>query len=81
MIFKVKFNEAKTSFSVDFGIVNVISNDHEEHYQGPYSVKPKFTQQIMTTKNKIMDNDFTVQPIGVCKTTNTSGGLTAYIGA
>ena len=51
-----------------------------KHYDGDYSVKPKFEEQILKTKNKVMDFDVDVKPISIIETPNPSGGLTVIIG-
>ena len=51
-----------------------------EHYGGEYSVTPKFENQKLNTKNKVMDFDIDVKPIPVIETPNPSGGLTVIIG-
>lgn len=49
-------------------------------YQGDYEVIPDFTEQVLSTKDKTMNDDVTVMPIPVSRTTNASGGNTVYIG-
>ena len=51
-----------------------------EHYDGDYSVTPKFEQQILQTKNKVMDFDVDVKTIPLEKVANSSGGNTVIIG-
>lgn len=49
-------------------------------YEGEYEVDPSFDQQTLLTKNKTLENNVTVNPIMVSRTTNLSGGYTVYIG-
>ena len=58
----------------------LISVGDYKHYDGDYSVKPKFEEQILKTKNKVMDFDVDVKPIPVEKVSNPSGGNTIIIG-
>jgi len=51
-----------------------------QEYSGEYVVDPKFSEQILETKDKKMRDDVTVNPIMVSRTTNLSGGTTVYIG-
>lgn len=51
-----------------------------EHYDGDYSVTPKFEQQRLQTKNKVMDFDVDVKTIPLEKVANSSGGNTVIIG-
>lgn len=49
-------------------------------YTGDYTVNPDFSEKILETKGKAMDEDVTVNPIGVTRVSNPSGGTTVYIG-
>lgn len=49
-------------------------------YPGPYVVDPAFSEQILETRNKVMTDDVTVNPIEVSRTSNPAGGITVYIG-
>lgn len=51
-----------------------------EHYDGEYSVTPKFENQTLKTKNKVMDFDVDVKTIPLEKVANSSGGNTVIIG-
>ena len=51
-----------------------------EHYGGEYSVTPKFENQTLKTKNKVMDFDVNVKTIPIEKISNSSGGNTVIIG-
>lgn len=51
-----------------------------EHYGGEYSVTPKFENQTLKTKNKVMDFDVNIKTIPVEKVSNSSGGNTVIIG-
>lgn len=50
------------------------------HYEGEYSVTPKFENQTLNTKNKVMDFDVDVKTIPLEKVANSSGGNTVIIG-
>lgn len=49
-------------------------------YDGAYTVAPSFDEQLLETKDKVMIDDVTIEPILVSRTTNVSGGRTIYIG-
>lgn len=51
-----------------------------KHYEGEYSVTPKFENQTLQTKNKVMDFDVDVKTIPLEKVANSSGGNTVIIG-
>ena len=49
-------------------------------YKGEYEVIPKFTEEVLKTKNKLMKDNVVVYPIEVARVSNPSGGTTVYIG-
>lgn len=49
-------------------------------YSGDYDVYPDFTGKTLDTANKTLTDDITVKPIEVQTMSNSSGGLTVYIG-
>lgn len=51
-----------------------------EEYDGDYKVTPKFTEEVLKTKNKLMKDNVLVYPIEVARVSNPSGGTTVYIG-
>ena len=51
-----------------------------ELYNGPYTVDPHFSAQVLSTKEKVLREDITVNPIDVARVSNPSGGNTIYIG-
>lgn len=69
------------SQSVDVEIIGSVTpvGDHER-YDGDYSVTPKFENQTLKTKNKVMDFDVDVKTIPLEKVANSSGGNTVIIG-
>lgn len=69
------------SQSVDVEIMgSIVSVGDYEHYGGEYSVTPKFENQTLKTKNKVMDFDVNIKTIPVEKVSNSSGGNTVIIG-
>lgn len=66
---------AKLSFPD--GFVQAIGG---EEYDGDYEVTPKFTEEVLKTKNKLMKDNVLVHPIEVARVSNPSGGTTVYIG-
>ena len=51
-----------------------------KEYSGPYKIAPKFAEETLATKGKLMKEDVTVSPIDIARVTNPSGGTTVYIG-
>ena len=51
-----------------------------ELYNGPYTVGPHFAAQVLPTKEKVLREDITVNPIDVARVSNPAGGNTIYIG-
>lgn len=49
-------------------------------YDGEYSVTPRFAEQNLETKNKLMTDDVTVEIIPAYEVPNIAGGLTVTIG-
>lgn len=51
-----------------------------EHFDGPYTVTPlAFSETILETQDKVMDDDVTVLRIPYYETSNLSGGYTVFI--
>ena len=78
MNFKVGFSESSRTFTVDFGITSY--KQEYSAYEGDYVVKPKFEEQTLPTRQKVMGDDVTVNAIEVSRVTNQRGGKTVYIG-
>lgn len=49
-------------------------------YTGDYVVDPSFVKSTLPTKDKLLLEDVTVNPIEVARVSNPSGGTTIYIG-
>lgn len=49
-------------------------------YDGSYEVTPRFYEQVLETKEKLMIDDVTVEVIPAHEVTNPAGGLTVTIG-
>lgn len=69
----------KTALSVAFD-VTIRGGSGGEPYDGPYTVTPNFETQELATKDKILKDNVTVDPIAVARVENPSGGKTIYIG-
>lgn len=69
-----------SALSVDLDTAIIVTNIEGEHYDGETIVDPTFSTQTLETRNKVMDDDVTVNSIYVGKTTNVSGGYTVYVG-
>lgn len=62
------------------GTLDIVPSFSNEIYDGVYVVTPKINiDQILETKDKIMENDVTVLKIPLWETSNESGGTTVYI--
>lgn len=77
ILLEVQFQES-TSLDVDIG--QVIEVPTAPPYKGEYEVIPKFTEEVLKTKNKLMKDNVVVYPIEVARVSNPSGGTTVYIG-
>lgn len=77
VLLEVRFQES-TSLDVDMG--QVIEVPTAPPYKGEYEVIPKFTEEVLKTKNKLMKDNVVVYPIEVARVSNPSGGTTVYIG-
>ena len=62
------------------GMISIPTTIAENPYGGEYTINPLFSSQVLQTRNTHMEDDVTVNPIGVSYVTNPSGGNTAYIG-
>ena len=69
----------KTALSVAFD-VTIRGGSGGEPYDGPYTVTPDFETQELDTKDKILKDNVTVDPIAVARVENPSGGKTIFIG-
>lgn len=69
----------KTALSVAFD-VTIRGGSGGEPYDGPYTVTPNFETQELATKDKILKDNVTVDPIAVARVENPSGGKTIFIG-
>ena len=49
-------------------------------YAGPYTVTPRFSEQVLETAEKSMADDVTVLEIPVHRVSNEAGGVTVSIG-
>ena len=65
--------------SID-GDINIPVKVDADVYSGSYTVVPAFEGQTLETKNKVMQDDVSIDAILVSKTINISGGNTVYIG-
>jgi hypothetical protein len=51
------------------------------YYEGEYVITPKFTDQVLETKQKSMSDDVTVEKITTLEVDNEAGGVTYIFGA
>lgn len=69
----------KAALSVAFD-VTIREGGGGEPYTGSYIVTPTFETQRLATKNKLLQDDVTVDPIAVARVENPAGGKTIFIG-
>lgn len=69
----------KETLSVAFD-VTIRGGGGGEPYDGPYAVTPNFETQELATKDKILKDNVTVDPIAVARVENPAGGKTIFIG-
>lgn len=69
----------KTALSVAFD-VTIRGGSGGEPYDGPYTVTPDFETQELATKDRLLKDNVTVDPIAVARVENPAGGKTIYIG-
>lgn len=69
----------KTALSVAFD-VTIRGGSGGEPYDGPYTVTPDFETQELATKDRLLKDDVTVDPIAVARVENPAGGKTIFIG-
>ena len=75
--FSLTLREGKKLFKLK---LDLAYKDTHEHYKGEYIINPKIVSQKMETKDKIMDDDVTINEIYYNETENLSGGMTVQIG-
>ena len=51
------------------------------YYEGEYVITPKFTEQVLETKQRSMSDDVTVEKITTLEVDNEAGGVTYIFGA
>lgn len=51
------------------------------YYEGEYVITPKFTDQVLETKQRSMSDDVTVEKITTLEVDNEAGGVTYIFGA
>ena len=69
----------KTALSVAFD-VTIRGGSGGEPYDGPYTVTPNFETQELATKDRLLKDNVTVDPIAVARVENPAGGKTIFIG-
>ena len=69
----------KAALSVAFD-VTIRGGSGGEPYDGPYTVTPNFETQELATKDRLLKDNVTVDPIAVARVENPAGGKTIFIG-
>ena len=80
MELNMEFHESNMSFDMEFQEVIEITPDRVPAYDGPYSVKPSFEEQVLETAGLLLTADINVKQIPLSRVTNNSGGMTVIIG-
>lgn len=75
--FTLTLREEKELFKLK---LDLAYKDIYKHYKGEYIINPKIVSQTMETKDKVMDDDVTINEIYYNETENLSGGMTVQIG-
>ena len=60
--------------------LTIPSSVQTDIYTGETVVNPDFVGKVLNTKRKLVTSDISVNPIQVEEVSNTSGGVTVYIG-
>lgn len=76
LILKVDTDKKPIKLKIDMSY----SQSFYQHYKDKYTIYPKYIEQVLDTKDKVMDDDMTFKEITIHKTTNKSGGYTVNIG-
>ena len=74
-IIDADFNEAQQMITADMGEVQIVTEYvGGDPFEGDYSVTPKVEAQTMPTKEKVMLDDVTIEPIPYAEVTNNFVG-------
>lgn len=81
MLIDLKFNIDPAKVDLKFNAYQrVIATDETvDRYKGDYEVTPTLEGETLPTKQKLMEENLTVNPIPIYETSNNSGGTTVYI--
>lgn len=74
--FKVKENVVRFRVLDAVPVSGVVADP----YEGAYTITPKLELQTMATKNKMMQDNVTIEKIPVTVAPNSAGGNTVIIG-
>ena len=74
-------SEFKVGFGAYLEANQIITKEDFEKYAGQYDITPlPLVEQILNTKNKILENNIVIQPIPYHQVDNDAGGRTITIG-
>lgn len=76
--FNLMISDNKAIFNLDLDIA--YKAKEIDTYTGEYIFKPKYVEQTLETKDKVMNNNVLFKEITIHKTENKSGGYTVNIG-
>lgn len=74
----VKFIETKCTFDTQFGEIMIMHD--ADVYTGDYEVTPRVYNQVLQTKDKLLNDDVTIFQIPKAMVLNPKNGYTITIG-
>lgn len=79
--FEGTLEEFKERFGVYLQNHNIFTSEDFDKYNGQYEVTPlPLVEQILQTRNTVLENDIVIQPIPFHEVDNAAGGRTITIG-
>ena len=76
----ITFDVGRKKAAFFLGTPAAIGIGFHEPYDGPYTVTPDFETQELATKDRLLKDNVTVDPIVVARVENPAGGKTIFIG-
>lgn len=78
--FDIDFIIGNEYFDIDFEIGTKIGTGGYPYYEGSYVVTPRVTEQLLPTKDTVLEDDVTIFQIPYSSVSNPAGGNTVTIG-
>ena len=80
-VFKIGFSPTKSVFQVEFDTaVEIKEYTGVDVYDGEYSLTPETTDQVLLTKEKLLEENVTIKAVLRQIVENPAGGQTVTIG-